>query len=330
MNKISKICEIVNGEIYGDIDLDILGVCDIEVGKENHVSFILNDSYSKFLSTTKASVVIISKEIDISNINDKTFIFVDNPSKAFIKLLKFYNSYLDLVGVSKTAMICESASIGKDCYIGENVVIHSNVKIGDRVKIKSGTVIDSNSIIDNDCFINSNVSINHNIKIGKRCYIESGSVIGSDGFGTVYYDNKHVRIPHIGTVVISNDVLIGSNCSIDRGTINNTEIGENTKLDNMVHIGHNVKIGKGCLICGQVGIGGSCNIGDNVIIGGKVGFIDHIDVGDNTKIVAHSMVYKSIPSNSYFSGDPARDHKQRIKQDIIISKITDIYKKIKK
>ena len=329
MNNIIEISKFLNGKIIGK-NLEIKGLCDIENGRKKCISFILNKSYTKYLKTTKASALIIPSSFKIPVDSNKTFILVENPNKAFIKLLKFYDTKSNHIGISKKSIISLKSNIGENCFIDDNVIIKDNVQIGNRVIIKSGTIIDSNSIIGDDTFINSNVTINHNIKIGSRCFIESGTVIGSDGFGTVYYDNKHVKIPHIGAVVLKDDILIGSNCSIDRGTINDTFIDENTKIDNMVHIGHNVQIGKSCLICAQTGIGGSCNIGNNVTIGGKVGFIDHINVGDNSRIVAHSMVYKSIPENSYFSGDPARNHKDRVKQDILISKLSDLYKKIKK
>ena len=330
MDNISKISTFINGTIKGDPKLKIKGICDIEDGKLHCISVILSKKYEKYLNTTKASALVVSSSLTIPHKSNKTFIVVKNPSKSFIKLLKFYDTKIFDYSISKKAIISKKSLIGENCLIEDNVIIKENVKIGDNVIIKSGTVIDAGSSIGSNTFINANVTINQNIVIGERCFIESGTIIGSDGFGTVKYDGKHIKIPHIGRVVIKNDVLLGSNCTIDRGTINDTVINKNTKIDNMVHIGHNVLIGESCLICAQTGIGGSCNIGDNVTIGGKVGFIDHINVGDNSMIVAHSMVYKSIPSNSYFSGDPARNHKDRVKQDILINKLSTIYKKIKK
>ena len=329
MYNISKINKFLNGTIVGDKNLVIKGLCDIEEGKKEHISCVIHESYEKYLKTTKASAIIINHNLKISENSNKTFIKVDNPSLAFLKLLDFYNPKPTLKPkISKKAIISEKSQIGKNCFIESNVTIRDNVIIENNVTIKSGTVIDSNVFIGEETFINTNVSINHNVMIGKKCFIESGTVVGSDGFGTINVDGKHIKIPHIGRVIIKDDVLLGSNCSIDRGTINDTVINENTKIDNMVHIGHNVIIGKSCLICAQTGIGGSCNIGDNVMIGGKVGFIDHINVGNNSIIVAHSMVYKSIKSDSYFSGDPARNHRDRVKEDILVSKLPKISDKV--
>ena len=329
MYNISKISKFLNGTIAGNENLLIKGLCDIEEGKVEHVSCVIHKNYEKYLKTTKASAVIINHNFEIPDNSNKTFIKVDNPSLAFLQLLDFYNPKPKLKPkISKKSIISEKSQIGKNCCIESNVTIRDNVIIENNVTIKSGTVIDSNVFIGEGTFINTNVSINHNVMIGKKCFIESGTVVGSDGFGTINVDGKHIKIPHIGRVIIKDDVLLGSNCSIDRGTINDTVINKNTKIDNMVHVGHNVIIGKSCLICAQTGIGGSCNIGDNVMIGGKVGFIDHINVGNNSIIVAHSMVYKSIKSDSYFSGDPARNHRDRVKEDILVSKLPKISDKV--
>jgi UDP-3-O-[3-hydroxymyristoyl] glucosamine N-acyltransferase len=167
--------------------------------------------------------------------------------------------------------------------------------------------------------------------IGKNCKIKSGSIIGESGFGLVTdKDKKHHEIPHIGKVIIKDNVLIGGNCTIDKGTIDDTIIGNGTKFDNLVHIGHNVIIGDNCLICAQVGIGGSTKIDNHVIIGGQTGIIDNLLINENVIIGPKSYVIKSIEANTYVSGNPARNHRDHVKQDILISKLPEIYKKITK
>jgi len=325
---LDEICKILDGKIFGNSDIVIKGLCDIEKGKSDYLSFIRHQSYEKFLTTTKASVIVVNLDFNIPSNSKKTFIKVKNPSLAFITILDYFkNNKIIKSGLHNSAVISKSSKLGDGCFIGPNVIINDNTVIGDNVIIKGNTVIDSNCIIKSNTCINYNVTINRDVEIGSNCFIDSGTTVGSEGFGTYVHKGQHLNIPHIGKVVIEDDVLIGSNCSIDRGTINNTVIGCNSKLDNMIHIGHNVQLGQSCLICAQTGIGGSCNIGDNVIIGGKVGFIDHINIGENTSIVAHSMVFKSVRANSYISGDPARNHRDRIKQDVCISKLPNQFKK---
>ena len=262
----------------------------------------------------------------------KTILKVDNPSLAFLSFLKYFDSLINKIDddkISKSSNISKTAKIGQNVFIGDNVMIQNMVEIGDNVRIESNTLIEEGSAIGEKSVIKANVVVHKNSIIGKNCKIKSGSIIGSVGFGLVT-DSKgeHHHIPHLGKVIIGNNVLIGSNCTIDRGTIDETRIGDGTKFDNQVHIGHNVNIGKNCIICAQVGIGGSTKIYDNVIIGGQAGIIDNLIIENDVIIGPTSYVVKSIKKNSYFSGNPARNHKDHIRQDILISKLPEIYKKI--
>ena len=331
MFDLCNIAKLVKGKIVGNTDLVIKGICDIELGKKDHIAYIKNNQFLKYLKSNKASVLLVDDSIKLPNDFNKTILKVNDSSLAFVSLMGYFRSiqfppYKS--GINKSASINKNAKLGKNIFIGPNAVIESGVVLGDDIFIGAGTYIGQNTKIGNKTYIHPNVSIYHNINIGKKCYIESGAVIGPDGFGILSNHNNNLRIPHIGTVVIGDDVLIGSNCCIDRGTINSTEIGDNTKLDNMVHIGHNTRIGKNCLICGQTGIAGSVKIDDNVTIAGKVGIIDHIHIGKNSTILTSSCVLKSIKPNSLYSGNPARPHKNRVKEDVIVSKLPNLYKKL--
>jgi len=332
MIHIKKINEIVNGELFGNDDLYIKGPCSIVNSKEGFLTYIKNPKYLESINTTFASAIIVDKSVDIPKNSEKTILKVDNPSLAFLSFLKYFDSTINKEEnnkISKLSNINKGAKIGKDVFIGDNVIIQDEVQISDNVRIESNTVIEHGSTIGRKSIIKANVTIHKHSVIGEKCKIKSGSIIGSIGFGLVT-DNQgiHHHIPHLGKVVIENNVLIGSNCTIDKGTIDNTKIGQGTKFDNQVHIGHNVSIGKNCIICAQVGIGGSTKICDNVIVGGQAGIIDNLLIEDNVTIGPTSYVIKSIKKNSYFSGNPARNHKDHIRQDIIVSKLPKMYKKI--
>ena len=333
MFNISKINKILNGILYGDSKLNIKGPCSIENGKQNHISYIKNSKYLKYLKQTKASAIIIDKTISLpSNIN-KTIIQVDNPSLAFIKLLEIFEKEKEIkniIDIHKSSNIDSSVKVGKNVTIKENVIINKNSILKDNAIIEANCTIGKGCIIGKESIIKSNTVLKDEVIIGKKCIISSGSVIGSCGFGLVTQNKKHHQIPHLGKVIISDNVLIGTNCTIDRGTLDDTTVGEGTKFDNQVHVGHNVTIGEHCLICAQVGIGGSTHIGNYVVIGGQAGIIDHLKIEDNVIIGPKSYVIKSIESNSYLSGNPARNHKDHIRQDILIQKLPEIYKKISK
>ncbi len=333
MIHISKINEIVNGEIYGDDDIYIEGPCSIQLGKENHLSYIKNKDYLKYLKDTLASVIIIDNELEIPDNINKTILKVDNAALAFIDFLNFYDSNINNddieYSISSFASIHNSVDIGNNVHIGPNVVIEKSVILSDNVVVKANTYIGKKSIIGSNSVIQSNVSIHRSTVIGDNCKIKSGTVIGGLGFGLITDERgKHHRIPHVGSVHIGSNVMIGSNCTIDRGTIDDTIISDGTNLDNQVHIGHNVNIGNNCLICAQVAIGGSTKICNNVTIGGQTGIIDNLRIEDNVIIGPRSFVLKSISEKLYVSGNPARNHKDHIKQDVLIAKLPDIYKKI--
>ena len=332
MHSIAKIADYINATgIIGDSKLLIKGLCGIDSGKDGYISYINEKEYVKYLEITKASAIIVSNQCLEEKKYDKTLIGVDNPAEAFSKLVPLFHSESKCeYTISESAIISNKSKVGTDCHIGHNVTIEEDVVIGDNVFIGSGCYIGSNSIINSNSFLSSNVTIIKNSQIGEGVKVNSGTVIGGSGFGILTNNQEHSLIPHIGNVMIHDNVSIGSNCCIDRGTINDTIIGYNTHIDNLVQIAHNVKIGKGCIIAGQTGIAGSTTIGNYVTMGGQVGIVGHIEIADNIMIAAKSLVTKTIFKGDIISGIPAKDHKKRIKQEAIINRLPNIMKDIKK
>ena len=329
MFALKDIAILVDGIIVGDPDFVVKGACSIDKGKKDCITYLDNPKYVKYLKNTLASVVIISKDYD-SDSSNKNFIKVDNPKIAFAKVLenlKRKNNYS--FTVSESAYIDKTAKIETNVHIEPNVVIEKNVEIKQNTIIKSGSVISEFSKIGSDTFIAPNVTVYSDSIIGNNVHIDAGSVIGADGFGWATLKNNQIKIPQIGNVIIEDDVWIGSNCCIDRATFDSTVIGFGTKMDNLIQIAHNVIIGQNCLIAGAVAIAGSTKIGNNVTIAGQVGIIDRIEIGDNVVIASKSAIFKSVKSGSFVSGIPARKHNDRIRQDVLISKLPEIYKKIR-
>ena len=333
MYLLSKIAKKIDGQLIGP-DKEIVEISEIGSGGTGSLSFIDNPFYLKYYSTTKCDALIVSKDFKYNNRKDLSLIKVSSPRLGLLKAIKIiYNetlslkksisdknySYIDETAVIGNKMhigffssISKNASIGDDVLIGDNCSISDNVSIGDNVKLHSGVIIHKNCVI------------------GDNSIIQSGTVIGSDGFGTVKDNDKHLNFPHICNVIIGDDVWIGSNVSIDRGTIGNTYIGDNTKIDNLVQIAHNVKIGRSCIIVAGSAIAGTTSIGDNVSIGGLVGIVGHIKIGDNCLIGAKSLVTKSFSDNLFISGNPAKIHKDRVKEEVALRDLPQYMKKIKK
>ena len=309
---LSEIALLVKGDVSGDPDLKISGVSEIQNGKPGTITFLGNPLYGKYLDNTAASAVFVSKKTDLK---DHDGIIVTDPQLAMAKTLSvFYPDKKPPGIIHPNTFIHHNVKVGVDVTIDPGTVIESGAIIGDGSWIGPNVFIGANISMGTNCKIYANTVLYHDIVMGDKVIIHAGAVIGSDGYGFVNDSNRQVKIPQVGSVLIGDNVEIGSNSTIDRATIGNTIIGDMCKLDNLVHIAHNVKIGKNCMIAGQVGFAGSSTLGDNVVIGGQAGISGHLNIGNNVKIGGGSGVINDIPNNHQVMGYPAVSLKEFVKQ----------------
>ena len=280
---LKEISTLYNCSVIGNDSLEIDSVCSLSNSKENSLTYVSDSKNLSLLDKSKINCLITTKEIyKIINTTSISFIISENPLLIFSQLI---NESLNVSNSSLFSDTPETNQISASVLIGKNVVIGNNVSIGD------------NSIIY------PNVTIYDQTHIGKNVIIHSGTIIGSDGFGLVKDKDKWIKVPHIGNVIIEDNVEIGANSTIDRGTLDSTTISNNVKIDNHVHIAHNVIIGENTAIAACVGIAGSTTIGKNCTIGGGAGINGHISITDNVHIHAMTMVTKSIiEQGMYASG----------------------------
>ena len=320
---------MVQGELRGGSpDTPVTDIAEIQNATSREISFVGNSKYYKFLASTDAAAVILPANYS----GDFTpRIEVANPQMAVKLLIDHFRPPLPLSfeGIHEAATIHPSAKVGTNVTIGPHSVVGADSFIGDNVILESHVSIGQECSIAHDTHVYPNVSIYDRTTIGAQVIIHSGTVIGSDGYGFTLEEGVHKKIRQVGSVRIENNVEIGSNCSIDRATLGKTIIGEGSKLDNLVQIGHNVKIGKGCLIVAQVGIAGSTQLGDYVVVGGQAGFAGHIKVGDQVTIASKSGVTKDIESGVTISGFPAIPHNEDRKQIVYIRQLPEIIERLK-
>lgn len=312
---VKELARFVNGEISGGDEIEIRHLAKIEEAQTGDITFLSNPKYAKYLSSTKASAILISKDIEYKELasrqNPIALVKVENPYLSFLKLVDvFYPEPKPLAkGIHPSAVIAATAKIDDDAAIGANVVVGARSIVRSNSTIWHNTVIGDDVEIGSNVLIYPNVSIRERCKIGNRVIIHSGTVVGSDGFGFAPKpDGTYEKIPQRGNVVIEEDVEIGSNCSIDRATLGETRIKRGSKLDNLIQVAHNVTIGENTVIAAQTGVSGSTKVGNNCIIAGQVGLVGHIHISDKTTIAAQSGVSKSIPheGKTYF-GYPAME-----------------------
>ena len=304
---LAEIAEFIEGEVIGDKDLIITGLCGIKEGKEGDLTFVANSKYFPLVEKTKASAIITPREMTVEG---KSIIRTSNPSLAFAKTVSFLMGTPkdQFRGIHKTAEISKSVQLGKNVAVGPFCIIEDDVKIADDTVIHAGCYIGSKTIIGAKCCIFQNTTIRDRILIGDRVIIHSGTVIGSDGFGFINNEGVHEKIPQIGTVKIEDDVEIGACVTIDRARFDQTRIGRGTKIDNLVHIAHNVVIEENCIIVAQVGISGSVLVKKNSILAGQAGISGHLTIGEGSIVMSKAGVTKSIPPHSTVFGFPAKPH----------------------
>lgn len=313
---------------------------------EDSLALAITEEEIENLATTKARAALVPLGVDAENIYT---IEVERPRLAMMKLLHMFYIAPDAdESIHPTATIHPDAKIGMNVSIGPNVVISRGAVIGDNTKILANVYVGKFANIGSNCLFHPSVCIGDFVKIGNNVIFQHGVSIGADGFSFVteapntievakqdgkvdgdFSKQKTFKIPSIGSVEICDDVEIGANSTVDRGTVENTIIGKGTKLDNLVMIGHNCKIGENCLIVSQVGISGSCVIGDRVVIAGQAGLADHLTIGSDSIIMAQSGVSKSFDEKSIIIGYPAVPRKEFIKQLKAVKDLTSLMKDMK-
>ena len=309
MYLLKDLAKILGGEVHGDKEIVINKLTSLAKAEQGDLSFFSKKKYLSDLKSTKASAILLTKEM--LAFCPSNAIVLENPYLAFAHVTSLFNTAPTAnKTIHPSAIINQNAYIENNVSIGPNVVIGKNSHIAEGVIIGPNTIISEDTKIDKNTKIQSNVSIYHGVVIGEHCIIHANAVIGSDGFGNVKDKQGHwIKIHQIGGVKIGNNVEIGASTSIDRGAIDDTIIGDGVKIDNQIQIAHNVCIGQNTAIAGSTGIAGSVSTGKNCLIGGKVGIGDHIYICDNVILAAASNVSKDINKPGFYTATfNARPH----------------------
>jgi UDP-3-O-[3-hydroxymyristoyl] glucosamine N-acyltransferase len=302
---------------------------------ESDISFLGSDAYLKEFEKTRAAAVIVKKSVHLPPTDNRerpALLIVDNADLAQAKVLELLAPPVPRPksGIDPSARIAPSAVLSDDVSIAPHVVIGERTTIGRGTILHAGVVVGDDCVIGDRCEFFPNVVIRERISIGHRVIIHAGSVLGSDGFGYRWDGQQHVKIPQIGTVIVEDDVEIGSCVCIDRAKFSSTRIGRGTKIDNLVQIAHNCQIGPHCIIVGQAGLAGSVTLGTGVVLGGQTAVRDHTTIGDGAMAAACSAIAEDVDPKAIVSGTPALPHRQSLREQAALRRLPDLVVAVRK
>ena len=332
-----QIADILEGEIQGNPEAKVSKLSKIEEGVDGALTFLANPKYTPYIYTTKASVTIVNKDFVPEQEITTTLIRVNDAYQSFSKLLEYYNQVKNnKVGIENPSFKSDSAKYGENVYLGAFSYLGENVVLGENVKIYPHAYIGDNTTIGDNVTIFSGAKIYSETIIGNNCVVNSGAIIGVDGFGYAPDENgEFQKIPHIGNVILEDNVEVGAAATIDRATLGATIIRRGVKLDNQVHIAHNVEVGSHTVIAAQTGIAGSTKIGEYCLFGGQVGVAGHMTIGNKVRVQAQTGIGHRVKDGEKLYGSPAIDYGNYVKSYVhfknlpkIVSQLNKLEKKI--
>lgn len=326
--KLRDIALLLNAEMEGDGSVEIQRVAKIEEAAEGDIAFLSNPKYAKYLDATRASAVIVGKEVAKPDAVHAALLRVADPYASFLKVLVTFNPPADPIpaGIHPTAVISSSARLGEGVRMGAYAVVGHRCKIGAGTTLGHGVVLCDDATVGDHSLLYHHVVVRERCTVGSRVILQPGVIIGSDGFGFAPLpDGTYEKIPQVGIVVIEDDVEIGANTTVDRATMGETRIKKGAKLDNLIMVAHNVVIGENTVIAAQAGISGSTKIGGNSMIGGQVGITGHLEIAEKTKLGAQSGIHHSIhkPGMTFF-GSPAQPHREAFRIQGAVTQLPDL------
>jgi UDP-3-O-[3-hydroxymyristoyl] glucosamine N-acyltransferase len=329
---LKELADFCNARIEGgDPSVVIHSAADITSAGQGQVTQLTNARYAKYIKDSAASACFIAENFAVDNVPDGMALLVcSDPEISFVKAVELLHPARAYSRkIAPQAVLEADVALGDELYIGPYAIIGESASIGDGSEIHAGAYIGKNVKLGKNCRIYPYAVIYDDVVVGNNVTIHSGAIIGADGFGYKFRNGQHVKVPQVGNVVIEDNVEIGANTCIDRGALGSTLIGAGSKIDNLVQIGHNNKVGKNVIMCGLTGVSGSCNIEDYAILAGSSGIADHVTIGRGAVVMARSGVAGDIEAGAQVFGSPAKDKKTAYKEQIALSKLPELLKKVK-
>ncbi len=328
---VSEIARLVGGEVQGDAGRPIRGVAALDAAGPGDLSFVANPRYLPYLHASSAGAVLVARGLDAEVPAGAAAIRVADPHAALALVLPvLYPEEPAPPGVHPTAVVGEDAEIGEGASVGAYAVVGRGVRIGARARIGAQTVVGDGCAVGADSVLHPHVTLYRGVTVGERCTVHAGTRLGADGFGYAFVDGAHRKVPQVGGCRIEDDVEIGANTTIDRGSVGDTVVGRGTKIDNLVQVGHNCRIGRHVIVVSQVGISGSTTVGDYAVLGGQAGVQGHITIGAGARVGGQAGVIGDVAAGETVSGYPARPHREAMRTSALVLRLPELVKTVRR
>lgn len=326
---LDEVASLTGGRVEGPSEVRIRAVAPVHDAGSDDLALLADRKYLRHLEERSPGALLVSEEL-ASEVGGAARVVVDDPHRALVPLLeRLHPEPHPRPGVHPTAVLGRDVRLGADVTIGPYAVLEAGSVVGDRVRIGAHTVVGEGCRIGTDAVLHPHVVLYPGTILGERVILHAGARLGVDGFGYVFTDEAHRKVPQVGTCVVGDDVEIGANTTVDRGSIGRTEVGEGSKIDNLVQIGHNVRLGPLCVLAAQTGVAGSTRIGRGVLCGGQVGIGGHLEVGDGARLAGQAGVIGDVPPGETYSSYPARPHADAMRANALTLKLPELLRRIR-
>jgi UDP-3-O-[3-hydroxymyristoyl] glucosamine N-acyltransferase len=325
---LGEIARHVGGKLEGDPELRVSALRDLGVAGPADLSFVAHKKYRSLLASSRAGAVLVAEDEPDPG---RPCIRARDPYLAFAKALALFHPPVPPCppGIHPTAVVHPEATLGKDVHVGALCVVESRARIGDRSTVRSGSFVGEGSVLGKGVYLYPNVVVREGVTLGDRVIVQPGAVIGGDGFGFAREGSRHVKIPQVGGIVVGDDVEIGANTTIDRGTLEPTRIGRGTKIDNLVQIAHNVIVGEDAILVSQAGVAGSTQLGDRVVLAAQAGLVGHLHIGDDVVVGAQSGVREDIDAGTIVLGYPAEERARTLRVWAVTARLPELLERVR-
>lgn len=326
---LGELAELVGGRLEGDAQFVLSDIAPLDEAGPDELAMLADKRYVDRIAGSRAGALLVSNDLEDRIGFDRPYVAVEDAHAALVPLLaRLHPEPESIPGVHPTAILGANVRFGEGATIGPYAVLEDECEVGDACRIGPHVVLGRGSRVGQGSILHAGVTLYPGTVIGRRVVIHAGARIGVDGFGYAFLDGAFRKVPQVGGCVVEDDVEIGANTCIDRGSIGETRIGAGCKLDNFVHIAHNVRVGENSAMAAQVGIAGSTKIGKGVLFGGQSGAVDHLEIGDGVQIGAKAAVLQSVEAGATLTGYPARDKMTFLRAASVFPSLPELKKRL--